>query len=136
VILEIHQFKDGVPTRLEREYDAQELDLEFVDFHYRKKIALSGDVEKIGQTLTFRGTLKSEVEQVCARCLESSTVTPILPFDLVYEIGTQETIDTTDDLRDILILSHPDRFLCKTNCKGLCTKCGANLNLKPCDCKR
>ncbi|MBI4394672.1 MAG: DUF177 domain-containing protein, partial [Candidatus Omnitrophica bacterium] len=125
-----------VPKPLEATYDARELDLEFVDLHYLKKILLEGVAERIKQTVTFRGTLRSRVEQVCARCLEPRESDVMAPFDLSYDIKGQETIDTTDDLRDILILLHPDRFLCKPECRGICAYCGANLNRETCQCEK
>jgi uncharacterized protein len=29
----------------------------------------------------------------------------------------------------------PTQVLCRDDCKGLCAKCGANLNLADCDCE-
>ena len=57
------------------------------------------------------------------------------PFDLTYDVHGRETVDTTNDLRDLLILGHPDRFLCNTNCRGICPRCGANLNRETCHCQ-
>src|SRR3990167_525483 len=132
MILQIHQFKDGIPKQLHGDYDARKLDLEFVDFYYLKSIALAGSAELVKETITFRGTLTSEVEQVCNRCLDCLTSVLTAPFDLTYAADAQETIDTTDDLRDILILCHPDHFLCRSDCRGLCANCGANLNKESC----
>lgn len=134
MILDIHQIKEGVVEELKADYSAEDLDLEFVDFHYKKRIFLEGFAERILHTLTFRGTLSSEVEQICARCLESVTTHLSTPFVLTYNIGTQETIDTTDELRDALLLLHPDRFLCRSDCRGICPSCGINLNTASCKC--
>ena len=30
----------------------------------------------------------------------------------------------------------PSKVLCDDDCKGLCSKCGANLNEGPCECKK
>ncbi len=37
-------------------------------------------------------------------------------------------------LRDDILLELPSKFLCKDSCKGLCPKCGKNLNEGRCDC--
>jgi uncharacterized protein len=37
-------------------------------------------------------------------------------------------------LREQVLLSLPVRTLCKPDCKGLCSHCGANRNLQPCSC--
>ena len=135
MILKISGLAEDAPKQLETTYDPRGLDLEFVDLHYLRKVLLEGTVERIRQTVTFRGTLSSRVEQVCARCLEPSESDVLSPFDLSYDIKGEEAIDTTGDLRDILILQHPDRFLCKLECRGICAYCGANLNRETCRCQ-
>lgn len=37
---------------------------------------------------------------------------------------------------DDIFLSLPSKFLCDPDCKGLCPKCGHNLNEGPCSCKK
>ncbi|MBI4358890.1 MAG: DUF177 domain-containing protein [Candidatus Omnitrophica bacterium] len=136
MILKVQKLREGVIERLETSYDARERDLEFVDLHYVTKINLEGLAERIKQTVTFRGTLTSRIEQVCSRCLERIETEMTAPFDLSYEILGLETVDTTGELRDILILQHPERFLCASDCHGICTRCGTNLNRDACHCKQ
>lgn len=33
-----------------------------------------------------------------------------------------------------LLVQWPIRVLCKDDCKGICSRCGANLNIQTCDC--
>ncbi len=135
MILKVAGFKEGVLEQLKTSYDPNILDLEFIDLHYLKKVALEGIAERINQTVTFRGMLTSDIDQICGRCLEHIQSIVSTPFDLSYDIHGRETIDTTDDLRDLLILLHPDRFLCDVNCRGICSRCGTNLNRETCQCK-
>ena len=37
-------------------------------------------------------------------------------------------------MREQVLLSLPNRTLCKEDCKGLCPRCGQNLNQEPCNC--
>lgn len=46
----------------------------------------------------------------------------------------QDFIDIEDDIRDALFLALPKKSLCRQDCKGLCTRCGANLNETVCVC--
>ena len=134
MILKVSTLKDGVPLELEAEYDPQKLDLDFVDWHYLSKVALCGCAERVLNTVTFRGSLTGRIEQVCARCLEPIPRNISMPFDLSYEVRHEEMVDTTGDLRDILLLDHPERFLCREDCKGICARCGTNLNRESCRC--
>ena len=40
------------------------------------------------------------------------------------------------DFRDYLIIAIPMKKLCKDDCKGLCYKCGKDLNEGNCDCEK
>ncbi len=125
---------EGASKNVRAEYNAKELDLEFVDLTYLTQLKLDGTVEKAVDTLTFRGHMTSQVQHTCARCLKGITEDVDYPFELVYDIRGKEEVDTLDDLREILILDHPIRYLCRENCQGLCPRCGADLNQGPCPC--
>ena len=135
MILKVGLLKEGVIERHSAVYDARELDLEFIDLHYVQKVVLNGSAERVKQTVSFCGTLSSRIEQTCSRCLEHIQSDLTAPFNLSYHVHGQEKINTTDDLRDILILGHPDRFLCSSDCRGVCSHCGANLNRDSCRCQ-
>jgi len=72
----------------------------------------------------------------CDRCLEK--------FDYKLKIDEHsaltfsvfgEELDITEELRQNVCLSMPLKMLCKEKCKGLCLKCGKNLNLGNCNCE-
>ena len=54
--------------------------------------------------------------------------------DITYLLRNSVYIDLTDDVRDYLMLAVPMKKLCKEDCKGLCYKCGADLNMGNCEC--
>ena len=43
-------------------------------------------------------------------------------------------IDLDEILSTLFILDMDTKFLCREDCKGLCPRCGKNLNLGPCGC--
>lgn len=45
-------------------------------------------------------------------------------------------LDIDEQLTEILLLDFPTRVLCKEDCKGLCQKCGKDLNEGECDCPK
>jgi uncharacterized protein len=45
------------------------------------------------------------------------------------------TVDLTEVLRQEILLHFPLIPVCSKGCKGLCPKCGIDLNKKQCDCK-
>lgn len=132
--IQLRLLQDGFPKDVRQEYNPKELDLEFVDLTYLESVRMNGRVEKFQDTLTFRGNLMSRVAHTCARCLKPVEEAVDRPFEMVYDIRGKEEVDTLEDLREILILDHPIRFLCREECPGLCPRCGADLSEGPCQC--
>ena len=119
---------------------------------------LSNDVsvESIRGKLTFLridegimgyGALTVGIEAECARCVEPvrktieieleeqfGPATQISPGDQVSPIDVNEYINLQPILRDLVIVSTPLQTLCQPSCRGLCPRCGANLNQGQCDC--
>lgn len=102
---------------------------------------------------TFQGTIKALLEAECARCLtlcqfplqaeikfildqtEVAVAPEIQDDDYQFISKAAPAYNLIPRLREALILSVPMRFLCQSDCKGLCPKCGLNLNLETCNCK-
>ena len=131
----LSQYQEGVPENVEGVYDPKKLDLEFVDLVYTKPLSLRGTIEKGRDTLSFKGCLQSDVENICGRCLKKIPSHVDKPFELFYEIRGKEFIETMDDIREVLILDHPISFVCREGCRGLCPHCGVNRNETECRCE-
>jgi uncharacterized protein len=52
--------------------------------------------------------------------------------DLIFI--NSDTLDITEIIENNIILTLPIKRLCKEDCKGLCHKCGTNLNFSTCHC--
>ena len=52
----------------------------------------------------------------------------------VYFEGDE--IDLDEILSTCFVLDMETKFLCREDCKGLCDRCGSNLNLGPCGCRK
>ena len=96
-------------------------------------VRVTATFQKERETVLAAVRVEGEVEQVCARCLESRGKSYDAGFHLDYTVREDPFLDITDDVRQEVLLSYPVRFLCKEDCKGLCPKCGANLNERSCD---
>jgi len=51
---------------------------------------------------------------------------------LIYFEG--EEIDFYEPVQEQIVLALPIKPLCREDCKGLCPRCGADLNEQPCNC--
>jgi len=105
--------------------------------------------------IRVRGELSGPFELPCARCVEPVEQPLQSDFDLLYRpagvdaaaaehaISTSETeigyyngdgLALEDVLREQVLLSLPEKTLCRADCKGLCPNCGQNLNDESCSC--
>lgn len=135
MLLKLQDYKEGDVVHVEHTYNPKALDVEFVDLHYSKPLTLEGEVEKGHDLLTFRGRLISETELICGRCLKRMNNPVDKDFELFYETKGLDVVDTTDDIREILILDHSLSYVCSEACRGLCPVCGANRNETACQCE-
>jgi uncharacterized protein len=105
--------------------------------------------------IRVRASYKGSFEVPCARCIEPVVHTLEGDFDLLYRpmgadsgsaeraISTSETeigyyggdsLVLEDVLREQVLVSLPEKTLCRADCKGLCPGCGQNLNAETCTC--
>ena len=120
---------------LNEEISPGELDLEtdLVKFHQPLKIKL--EASRITNAVTVRLHLGSLISASCSRCLNEFELCLKKNLSLSYPVNKQETIiDLGPDIREEIILDYPIKPLCRPDCKGLCLKCGKNLNEGGCYC--
>ncbi|MBQ3667435.1 MAG: DUF177 domain-containing protein [Elusimicrobiaceae bacterium] len=84
--------------------------------------------------ILVNGTISGEREVECARCLKHVTQPFQETFCETYSTKL-EIIDIMYVIRQTLALTEDIRFLCAPDCKGLCARCGHDLNQGPCGCK-
>jgi uncharacterized protein len=51
-------------------------------------------------------------------------------------IDEAHTLDLSEVVRQNIITNWPMKPLCRTECGGLCPECGANLNVRECQCRQ
>ena len=108
------------------------------DFHAAGPVSCDLYAQVVDEILIVRGTLSVPLEARCARCTQmfSTTVTDsgfLRDFPGIQ--GTEE-MDITGELREAIMLSLPHFPLCNEGCKGLCPRCGKDLNGGPCGCRK
>ncbi len=112
------------------------------------------DVEltKIHSQVVIKAKLSAQTEFECDRCTKDFKTTLTSSYKMVYMLGTEpedtQAINLTylpadadkiildNDVRDYAMLAVPMKKLCTEDCKGLCVKCGKDLNEGDCGCKR
>lgn len=112
-------------------------------------ITISGDFRCDGQNFIVNGTVQTQGDYECTRCLAPVHHEETIPFGETFGVLKDwedeeasevvpfdgETIDLTEVIRETLIINEPSQVLCQEDCKGLCVHCGANKNVSPCSCE-
>ena len=129
------------------------LDLSELDFGgcrpAKQPVTASGTVRNTAGVLLMRGEVRTRLFGVCDRCAREFERDVVFPLEavLVTELASEQNEDDwvfvlengCADLDDIVnttfVLNMDTKLLCKPDCKGLCCRCGANLNDGPCSCK-
>ncbi len=94
--------------------------------------------EKIGSEVLIKGTITAPFLFRCSRCNEFFEKNIVIEdFTKTYQVSSDsELIDLTNDVREDILLALPPYWICSENCKGLCFKCGTNLNKSKCKCEK
>lgn len=137
--------------------------LEIRDIHDRddrinslSPVRLELFVRKKGSRFAFDGRITTRAMLACSRCLESFDFPVDASFHLEYgflptklesevqikredlSLAYLKEEETDVSLREIVIeqvlLAVPMKPLCKDDCRGLCPRCGGNLNVQKCSC--
>ncbi len=113
-------------------------------------VLASGTVRNTAGVLVMTGTIRTCLHGTCDRCADDFTRDVELPIDvvLVTELANEDSedewvfhleadsADLEDIVRTVFVLNMDSKLLCKPDCKGLCCRCGKNLNNGPCGCQK
>ena len=127
-----------------------ELDMSDVDhsgrFPLKKPVQVRGTVSNKADVVNLHLEMTYEYSAACDRCGTDSVHEYNVTLDKALAVSIEgedsDTILTVPEMKldvDELVftevyLSLPSKFLCRKDCKGLCTKCGKNLNDGECGC--
>lgn len=127
---------------------AETLDVDSRQHSIDGMIACAGTIVNTGTCYRVEGTVRLAQTFACDRCLETFSEAQIFPFSEDYQQSeatkdegetvsfSGDFIDITELVRETILLSQPLQHICKSDCRGLCLKCGANLNEAECGCDR
>jgi uncharacterized protein len=120
---------------LEEKVNPWTLDLDTEIVKFSEPIKIKADISKITNAVTVQMRLSGSMCLNCSRCLSEFKIDLKKNLKLNYQANKLEPIiDLDQDIKEEIILDYPLKPLCKPDCKGLCPKCGKNLNEGGCSC--
>ena len=138
-----------------RTFQPAEVEQEGDSYRVVQPVSLDFDIHKDKDRFRLEGTVRTELELACSRCLEPFRLPVDAAFDLRYHPASEmssveesgieeedletsyyrdEQIDLNELMREQFYLALPMKPLCQDGCRGLCPHCGTNLNQGACDC--
>ncbi len=115
-----------------------------------ESVDAEGTIRNTAGVLMMKGSIRTCIHGVCDRCAANFDRDMEMPIDvvLVTELADEEnedewvfplegdSADLEDIVRTVFVLNMDSKLLCKEDCKGLCCRCGTNLNEGPCSCQK
>jgi len=128
------------------------LDLSDVEFGglypIARPVVVTGEVRNIAGMLLLQFEASSVLSLVCDRCLKAFSREKAVRCEYMLSedendrdndeivVLEDDTVDLGDLAKTAFILDMDTKNLCREDCKGLCPRCGADLNQGSCGCQK
>lgn len=145
---------EGV-NKIQIEGTGEDVGIQEQDAELEGGIVLDGTFYRVDQHVEVQAEVRGAARQVCDRCLSpmiSSIRASLRLFcekrperdrrtdvesreqddGLLYHDG--HVLDLREEVREVVLLEVPWHPLCRSDCRGLCPRCGKNLNEGDCSC--
>lgn len=140
-----------IDYRLSPAYDSEDPTSKLYGVSFPSPMEIKGEIVNTAGYMRMHLELSQEYSAECARCLSevrgvftvpldktvaTADVLAGLPEDKLddYAVVEDGFLDIDEQLTELMEIEFPSRFLCSPDCRGLCSKCGKNLNEGPCGC--
>ena len=134
-------------------YDENDASSVLYMVRFTTPLAVRGEITNTAGYMRMTLSLSIDYVAACARCLcdvpgsfSFDVEKTVVPEGLLanikegdeddYAIIHDGFLDMDAELLELLELSFPSKLLCSEDCKGLCPKCGSNLNEGDCSCEK
>jgi len=123
-----------------------------LDERFSGTIKIEATLDKSNRQVFLDAKIQAEGSFFCDRCLDNFHQELNTAYSMVYVQGARSTIDLNkeeeiqvftadtnyidldDDVRQYILLTIPQKLLCRDDCQGFCPTCGANKNIANCTC--
>lgn len=165
LVLHIEQIKDkGLYLEFEEKpvtFPVLEEIIRNREFEFLGPLNVNIRAFRIRELFEIEGRFQTRVRLMCSRCLKNFEHELTSRFTLTYtralpglpeettekevelraeEIGLMyfkgEEIDLREGVQEQIVMTLPLKPLCDPKCRGLCPKCGADLNQADCGCRQ
>ena len=124
---------------------------------FAEPVQVRVNLSRSGKVILVKSRIDARVKCTCARCLDPFALTlsseiqfslkprpdPNLASPQEVELAREdletdyyegEEVDLSPLVQDQALLTVPPKVICREDCRGLCPRCGKNLNRESCQC--
>ena len=144
--------KEGKILEIEAVYEPEVFRTKLGDYPIVKKDPIQLRFTNLGEKrILLEAVISISLLFPCDRCLEEVQKDFHIEVEREFDMKLSDTerIEALDETNFIsgnnldvdafvygeILLNLPMKVLCRTDCKGICNRCGANLNLRSCKCE-
>ncbi|UCD57328.1 MAG: DUF177 domain-containing protein [Candidatus Hydrogenedentota bacterium] len=150
---------DEVPEggqHIEGSIQPSDVKLELPGYSLTQPLTFAARARKTGDDVYMEGNLRGVVNSQCSRCLTSFNLPLDMDVNVIYvpekeRLGKEgnvlepdsnlsfyegDAIDLLREVKDLIHVNLPIKPICRPDCRGLCPRCGADLNVAPCECEQ
>lgn len=137
---------DGEEKQVNYELDFSNIDIDGV-YPFKTPINVTATAKNRASLVSVKIDVSFVYVRNCDRCSEEFTRQMDMSFthnlaQTLVDDGNDDYIETPDFILELdevvtsdVLLSLPQKNLCRSDCKGICQSCGKNLNTGECGCE-
>lgn len=147
MIVNVREIFQGIKSKLDIN-TALDLSGEecFEDHSFDNPVEVRGSIENRADIIELSLIITAFLKKPCDRCYESAerkmvldisrilTTEPVKEEQEDYIFIENNRLDLSEFVSGEILLNVPIKHLCREDCKGLCPRCGTNLNINKCNC--
>jgi uncharacterized protein len=147
---EIMTTKDKI-AQINAPLELETFDYQGASYEFAHKEPVNLTITNLGdRRVIIEGSTNISLTLFCSRCLKELTYPMDFEFqkEVDFNLSEEERAEGLDEtnyiigynldvdtlIYDEILVDFPMKLLCSEDCKGLCKKCGTNLNENTCDC--
>ena len=136
---------DGAKLSIEKDVTVGSFEFAGNEYSFEKPVSVTGEIRNLGSALKIALKVEGEYTSYGDRCGCDVTATILgeaeenitgesVEIDSEMFVLNGHVLDISGAVESLVYSSLPMRNLCKDDCKGLCSKCGTDLNKSECNC--
>ncbi|MFB3919369.1 MAG: DUF177 domain-containing protein [Candidatus Velamenicoccus archaeovorus] len=134
--IDLARLSEERPMLLSASWDAKGRELDVPGIRFEEPVRIAVSAKRDSGLAVAQVDVRSKATMTCVRCLCDFAVKIERSFKLAYALDISEpVVELDDDIRQELILTYPQKVLCREDCRGICPRCGVDLNKERCKCQ-